>query len=79
MVCTMAAGLIGWRLAGSSVSGSRSQVQASTSAPSTAIIPKIQRQPATSSTAWPSVGAIIGTVMNTMVIVDCSRAIRSPS
>ena len=40
--------------------------------------PKIQRQPATSSTACPRLGAIIGTTMNTMATIDCSRAMRSP-
>ena len=41
--------------------------------------PKIQRQLATSSTAWPKVGASIGTIMKTTEIVDIIFAIASPA
>ena len=40
--------------------------------------PKIQRQLATASTAWPKLGAAIGTIMKITATVDCARAIRSP-
>ncbi len=48
-------------------------------APSTPIIPKIQRQPAIASTPRPRVGAIIGTTMKTIETSDWVRAMLSPS
>ena len=42
------------------------------------MVPKIQRQPATSSTAWPRLGASIGTAINTTEMVDIIRAMASP-
>ena len=79
MARTTLPGLTDWRCSGRSVSGRRIQIQTATSRPSNAITQKIHRQPATSNTACPMLGAIIGTTMNTIPTMDCSRAMRSPS
>jgi hypothetical protein len=79
MLAPTVPGLIRWRFAGSSVSGSRKWTHSPTAKAISAIPPKIQRHPASAITAWPKLGASIGTTMNTVVMVDIIRAIRSPA
>ena len=67
-----------WRFSDLSVSGSRSHTQVPTTSERIEVAPKIQRQSANSRIICPNEGAIIGTAMNTSVIVDSTRAIRSP-
>ena len=46
--------------------------------PKTAIMTRIARQPATSRMPWPTIGAMIGTAMNTIIASDMTLAIRRP-
>ena len=78
MLRNTGASAIGWRSSAWRLSGSPRQVHSPTIIASAAIIRKIHRQPANSRTVWPRNGASTGTTMNTTMMVDIIRAIRSP-
>ena len=71
-------GVAAWRWSACKVSGRRNTHHKPTTLPNTPRIAKIQRQPPNSSTAWPTLGARIGTIMNTDDMVELIRAIVSP-
>ena len=79
MLCRIVGTWMSCRYSGCRLSGSRMYVHSTASPPSPARMTKIHRHPANSMIAWPRLGANTGTVMNTALISENSRAIWSPS